>query len=148
MKPLTHGNVRWQFGFGAEGQGRTLMSVSTLALVLQELGKHEEAERVHRRGLKGREKVLGQDALSPVPFSSFCSACRFICWASSHFCNISCWMLGAGVTLKGKHTPYKCTVRTPCGHGLLNSFATPGPVETLSTSGSEHVNLNSIENVR
>ena len=37
----------------------TLDSVNNLGLVLEEQGKYEEAEAMHRRALKAREKVLG-----------------------------------------------------------------------------------------
>jgi Tfp pilus assembly protein PilF len=37
----------------------TLTSVSNLALVLQDQGKHEAAEEMHRRALVGDVKVLG-----------------------------------------------------------------------------------------
>ena len=36
-----------------------LVSVSNIALVLQNQGKYEEVERMSRRALAGREKVLG-----------------------------------------------------------------------------------------
>ena len=37
----------------------TLTSVAVLALVLQDQGKYDEAEKLNRRALEGREKELG-----------------------------------------------------------------------------------------
>ncbi|KAF1950534.1 hypothetical protein CC80DRAFT_577110, partial [Byssothecium circinans] len=39
----------------------TLTSVSNLALVLQDQGKYDEAEKLNRKVLEGREKELGED---------------------------------------------------------------------------------------
>ena len=39
----------------------TLNSLSLLAVVLQNQGKHEEAEKLHQRALEGYEKVLGSE---------------------------------------------------------------------------------------
>ena len=39
----------------------TLTSLGTLALILQDQGKYEQAEQMNRRVLEGREKVLGPD---------------------------------------------------------------------------------------
>ncbi|OAL45116.1 hypothetical protein IQ07DRAFT_635946 [Pyrenochaeta sp. DS3sAY3a] len=40
-------------------KNETLTSVAILALVLQYQGKYEDAEKLNRRALKGREKELG-----------------------------------------------------------------------------------------
>ncbi|KAK4220475.1 kinesin light chain 1, partial [Podospora fimiseda] len=39
----------------------TLTSMNNLALVLDKLGKYEEAEKMHRQVLQLREKVLGKE---------------------------------------------------------------------------------------
>ena len=39
----------------------TLSSINNLASVLDSQGKYEEAEVMHRRALKGSEKVLGPE---------------------------------------------------------------------------------------
>jgi prophage maintenance system killer protein len=39
----------------------TLSSMGNLALVLDSLGKYEEAEQMHRQTLELREKVLGKE---------------------------------------------------------------------------------------
>jgi hypothetical protein len=41
------------------GYPNTLASVNNLALVLRDQGKHKTAEKMSRRALAGREKVLG-----------------------------------------------------------------------------------------
>jgi hypothetical protein len=44
----------------------TLSSVNDVGLVLKSQGKYEEAEAMHRRALRDREKVLGPEHLDTL----------------------------------------------------------------------------------
>lgn len=44
----------------------TLNSFNNLGLILENLGKYEEAEAMHRQALKGYEKALGPEHLNTI----------------------------------------------------------------------------------